>query len=158
MVIALGADHAGFGLKEHLKRWLTARGHTVLDFGPHDSDPVDYPDYAAPVAQAVMAGRAERGVLVCGSGIGMAMVANRVPGVRAAACADVETARLSREHNDANVLTLGARITPAATAVSIVETWLATPFAGGRHSRRLEKFALIERAYGRRAGAHAPTE
>jgi len=158
MVLALGADHAGFALKEDLKSWLTARGHEVLDFGTHDSDPVDYPDFGAPVAHAVMVGRADRGLLVCGTGIGMAMVANRVPGVRAAACGDRQAARLSREHNDANVLALGARLTPAATAIEIVETWLATPFEGGRHCRRLEKLTLIERTYGRVEGTHASAQ
>lgn len=143
--IALGADHAGFPLKEDLKVWLIGRGYEVVDCGAQSSESVDYPDYAAAVAGAVTAGKAERGVLVCGSGIGMAMAANKVPGIRAAACADVYTARLSREHNDANVLALGARITARDAAVEILGAWLAAEFAGGRHARRVDKIAALER-------------
>ncbi|HXG02835.1 MAG TPA: ribose 5-phosphate isomerase B [Candidatus Binatia bacterium] len=145
--IALGADHAGFVLKEDLKVWLLARGHAVLDYGTHTPDAVDYPDYAALVAEAVGAGGAARGVLVCGTGIGMAMAANKVPGVRAAMCLDVEMARLSREHNDANVLALGARLTERGRALEILEAWLATPFAGGRHARRVAKVMALAHAH-----------
>jgi ribose 5-phosphate isomerase B len=144
-VVALGADHAGFLLKEALKVWLAGRGHAVLDFGTCSSESVDYPDYAAAVAVAVAGGRAERGVLVCGTGIGMAIAANKVGGVRAAQCGDLQSARLSREHNDANVLALGARSTPEEAATAIVETWLATEFQGGRHARRVEKLAALDR-------------
>ncbi len=144
-VIALGADHAGFGLKEELKLWLTARGHEVLDFGTNSAEVVDYPDYAALVAEAVTRGSAVCGVLVCGTGIGMAIAANKVRGARAAACADAEAARMSREHNDANILTLGARVLPREGAFSIIETWLKTDFVGGRHVRRVEKVAALER-------------
>jgi ribose 5-phosphate isomerase B len=148
VAVALGADHAGFALKEDLKAWLVARGHAVLDFGTHGPESVDYPDYAGRVAAAVEAGRAARGVLVCGTGIGMAMAANKVPGVRAAVCLDVEMARASREHNDANVLALGARLTGRARALEILEVWLTTPFAGGRHARRVEKLMALAHAHG----------
>jgi ribose 5-phosphate isomerase B len=143
--IALGADHAGWELKESLKAWLIDRGYHVVDFGTHTPDSVDYPDYAALVGEAVAAGKAERGVLVCGTGIGMAITANKVPGVRAAACGDLYVARMSREHNDANVLALGGRLTGADAAADILRLWLETDFAGGRHQRRLEKIAGVER-------------
>lgn len=143
--IALGADHAGFPLKEDLKSWLIGRGYEVVDCGTQSTESVDYPDYAAAVAGAVTAGKAGRGVLVCGSGIGMAIAANKVPGIRAAACTDAYTARLSREHNDTNVLTLGARITARDSAIEILEVWLAAEFAGGRHTRRVDKVTALER-------------
>jgi ribose 5-phosphate isomerase B len=145
-VVALGADHAGFPLKQHLKAWLLATGHTVLDAGTHSADSVDYPDFAATVAGAVSTGEADRGLLVCGTGIGMAIAANKVSGIRAAVCADVETARLSRQHNDLNVLALAGRSTSREDAVVIVRTWLETAFEGGRHERRLAKVTGIERA------------
>lgn len=144
-VIALGADHAGWPLKEVVKAWLTGRGHEVLDFGTHTADSVDYPDYATVVADAVSDGIAERGILVCGTGIGMTIAANKVPGVRAAPCADAYIARMAREHNDTNVLALGARITGHEEAIEIVRVWLETAFAGDRHARRIEKVAAIER-------------
>jgi ribose 5-phosphate isomerase B len=144
-VIALGADHAGFALKEELKLWLTARDHEVLDFGTHSAEVVDYPDFAMVVAEAVTRGTATRGVLVCGTGIGMAIAANKIPGVRAAPCGDAEAARMSREHNDANILALGGRVLVPESAFSIVEVWLKTDFAGGRHTRRVEKLAALER-------------
>ncbi len=146
--IALGADHAGFALKEELKSWLVGRGYEVVDCGTQSSDSVDYPDYAALVAGAVSAGKAGRGVLVCGSGIGMAIAANKVTGIRAAACGDAYTARLSREHNDTNVLTLGARITARDAAVEILEAWLGAEFAGGRHARRVAKLGELDRVRG----------
>ncbi|HEV8473740.1 MAG TPA: ribose 5-phosphate isomerase B [Methylomirabilota bacterium] len=145
-LIAIGADHAGFALKQELKAWLTARGHQVLDHGTHSTDSVDYPDYAASVASAVRDGGAQRGVLVCGSGIGMAIAANKVAGVRAAVAGDAETARLSREHNDTNVLALGARLTAPARATEVVQTWLETAFEGGRHARRVDKLARLDGA------------
>lgn len=155
-VIAVGADHAGFPLKEEVKAWLATRGHRVLDFGTHSTDSVDYPDYAAPVAHAVIGGQAERGVLVCGSGIGMAMAANKVPGVRAAVCGDPRAAALSREHNDANVLALAGRTTPGDQAIAIVEAWLAAGFLGGRHASRVEKLAALERAHAGKEAFDAP--
>ena len=144
-VIALGADHAGWPLKEVVKAWLDGRGDEVVDFGTYTADSVDYPDYATLVADAVSSGRAERGILVCGTGIGMSIAANKVAGVRAAPCADAYTARMAREHNDTNVLALGARLTAAADAIEIVRVWLETAFAGERHARRVEKLAAIER-------------
>jgi ribose 5-phosphate isomerase B len=142
--IAVGADHAGFALKEVIKAWLEHQGHQVLDVGTHTADSVDYPDYASAVTDALLAGAAERGILVCGTGIGMAMAANKAPGVRAASCVDAYTAQMAREHNDANVLTLGARIVGPDDAVAIVRVWLETAFAGDRHVRRLAKVAALE--------------
>jgi ribose 5-phosphate isomerase B len=143
-VVALGADHAGFPLKEDLKTWLIARGYDVVDLGTQSAESVDYPDFAVGVGSAITAGKADRGVLVCGTGIGMAMAANKVPGVRAAACSDAYTARMSREHNDANILALGARITSREAAIEIVEIWLGAEFAGGRHARRVEKIVALD--------------
>ena len=142
--IALGADHAGFALKEIIRVWLDRQGHEVLDVGTHTADSVDYPDYASAVTDALLTGAAERGILVCGTGIGMAMAANKAPGVRAAACADAFTARMAREHNDANVLALGARILGPEDAIEIVRVWLETEFAGDRHARRVAKIAALE--------------
>jgi ribose 5-phosphate isomerase B len=153
VAIALGADHAGWQLKEEIKAWLLERSAGVLDFGTHSTDPVDYPDYAAQVAEAVVSGKAERGVLVCGTGIGMAMAANKVAGVRAAFCPDLFTARMSREHNDANVLTLGGRLTGRELALEILEMWLRSPFQGGRHARRVDKIGALERRAGHERGA-----
>ena len=147
-VVGLGADHAGFPLKEDLKAWLITRGYDVVDFGTQSADAVDYPDYAAAVASAVTAGKADFGVLVCGTGIGMAIAANKLPGIRAAACSDAYTARMSREHNDANILALGARITGRDAAIEILETWLAATFAGGRHARRVDKIVALDRGRG----------
>ena len=154
-VVALGADHAGFPLKQDLKKWLVAEGHTVLDVGTHSPESVDYPDFAAAVARAVSAGEATSGVLVCGTGIGMAISANKVAGIRAAVCHDVETARLSRQHNDLNVLALAGRSTTPDSAVAIVRAWLETPFEGGRHERRLAKVAGLEGPQGGMARASA---
>ena len=143
-VVALGADHAGFPLKEDLKTWLICRGYDVVDLGTQSAESVDYPDFAVGVGCAITAGKADRGVLVCGTGIGMAMAANKVPGVRAAACSDAYTARISREHNDANILALGARITSREAAIEILEVWLGAEFAGGRHARRIEKIVALD--------------
>jgi ribose 5-phosphate isomerase B len=137
--LLIASDHAGFELKEKLKARLASRGVAFEDLGTQSSESVDYPDYARKVAGAIARGEAERGVLVCGSGQGMAMTANRFRGVRAALPFDEETARLSREHNDANVLALGGRVLPADTALRILEVWLETPFAGGRHAGRVKK-------------------
>ena len=145
--IALGADHAGLELKEALKAWLIDQGYQVLDYGAHSTESVDYPDYAAQVAEAVADRKVERGVLICGTGIGMAIAASKVPGVRAALCADLYTARMSREHNDANVLTLGGRLMGTEMAVDILRMWLATDFAGGRHQRRIDKITDLERRH-----------
>ena len=139
MRLALASDHAGYRLKQELAAELRRQGHAVEDLGPESEAAVDYPDYARRVGERVRAGAAERGVLVCGSGIGMAMAANRLSGVRAANIYSEESARLSREHNDANVITLGARLLTAAAAVAALEVWLATPFLGGRHAARVAK-------------------
>ncbi len=146
-VIAIGADHAGYSLKEDLKAWLVGGGHQVLDFGTHSLESVDYPDFAGPVADAVTSGAAAGGVLVCGTGMGMAMAANKLDGVRAAVCLDPLMARMSREHNDANVLALGSRLTEGRSAVEILQAWLETPFAGGRHVRRVEKLMALEHGH-----------
>jgi ribose 5-phosphate isomerase B len=144
--VALGADHAGFPLKEDIKGWLISHGFEVVDLGTQATESVDYPDFAIAVGGAVTAGKADRGVLVCGTGIGMAMAANKVPGTRAAACSDAYTARMSREHNDANILALGARITSREAAIEILEVWLNAEFAGGRHARRVEKVVALDYA------------
>jgi len=144
MRIALGADHAGVALKADIKRLLDDRGIAYEDFGTDSTESVDYPDYAMKVAQAVSDGRFDRGILFCGSGLGMAMAANKVPGVRAAPVVDTTSARLSREHNDANVLALGERLTPAGLAREIVTLFLDTPFAGGRHERRVSKINALD--------------
>lgn len=138
MKIAIGSDHAGFELKEKIKGLLTELGYEVLDLGCHDTDSVDYPLYGAKVARAVAQGEVERGVLVCGTGLGMSMVANRFPGVRAALCHELFTARMARLHNDANILVLGGRVLGDVLALEMVKLFLETPFEGGRHQRRVE--------------------
>jgi ribose 5-phosphate isomerase B len=148
MRIALGADHAGVALKRDIARLLTELEHAVEDEGTDSDAPVDYPDFAARVAHRVASGSAERGILICGTGLGMAMAANKVKGVRAVPVHDLESARLAREHNNANVLTLGARLLDRSRALDIVRVFLETPFQGGRHERRLEKIAAIERDAG----------
>ena len=139
MRIAFGADHAGFELKELLARRAAEMGHEVIDLGTSTTASVDYSDFGFAVGQAVASGRAERGVVVCGSGIGISIAVNRVPGARAGVATDLFSAQLMREHNDANVLALGARITAVPFAMAIFETFLSTPFAGGRHQRRVDK-------------------
>jgi ribose 5-phosphate isomerase B len=145
MRIALGADHAGVQLKSEIRRLLDERGIAYMDFGTDSTESVDYPDYASKVAHGVASGAFDRGILFCGSGIGMAIAANKVAGIRAASILDEESARLSREHNDANVLALGERLTPPALARQIVARFLDTPFAGGRHARRVDKINALDR-------------
>jgi ribose 5-phosphate isomerase B len=137
--IIIGSDHAGFDLKQKVKAHLERRGFPVDDVGTHSGEPVDYPEVAHRVAEAVASGRSARGVVVCGTGLGVSMAANRHAGVRAAVAYDEDTARLSREHNDANVLALGGRSLDHALAERILDLWLDTPFAGGRHARRVAK-------------------
>ncbi len=145
MRVAIGADHAGFLLKEHLKQTLQRLGHAVDDFGTDSETSVDYPPICLAVGRAVVDGRADRGIVLGGSGQGEQIAANKVPGVRAALCNDLFTARLSREHNDANVLSMGGRIVAFALADEILALWLNTPFAGGRHQRRIDQIAEAER-------------
>jgi len=145
MRISIGCDHRGFSLKEELKTFLSNEGFTVEDKGPSNEESVDYPDFGSLVAQEVSSGSCDRGILICSTGIGMSVVANKFPHVRAALCADVETAQQCREHIDSNVLILaGSRINGEA-ARSIIKTWLDTPFQGGRHQRRLDKISMLEK-------------
>mgnify|MGYP001359646028 CR=1 FL=1 len=144
MKIAIGADHAGFEEKEKLKKTLDELGFEYEDVGTFSTDSVDYPDFSQKVGEKIKAGEAERGILVCGSGIGVAIAANKMPGVRAAQAWNEETARLSRQHNDANVLTLGARVLPKEEIPKIVRAWLETDFEGGRHAGRVEKIMNLE--------------
>ena len=145
MRVVIGADHAGFLLKEHLKRTLQRLGHSVDDYGTHSEESVDYPPICMAVGQAVADGRADRGIVLGGSGQGEQIAANKVPGVRAALCNDLFTAKLSREHNDANVLAMGGRIVAFGLADEILALWLDTPFAGGRHQRRIDQILEAER-------------
>jgi len=142
--VALGCDHGGFPLKEHVKAWLAEAGYEVLDLGTHDTQAVDYPDFAALVARAVAGGRAWRGIMIDGAGIGSAMAANKIAGVRAALCYDLTTAQNAREHNDANVLTLGGTLIGTRLAVDIVRTFLSAAFGGGRHAKRVEKINALD--------------
>jgi ribose 5-phosphate isomerase B len=149
-VVAIGADHGGFELKEQLKNYLRDWGYQVLDLGTGSTEAVDYPDFAEAVGSAVAQGQAWLGIVIDSAGIGSSIAANKVPGVRAALCYDRATARNSREHNDANVLTLGARLIAPEAAREIVALWLATPFAGGRHQRRVDKIRGIEERAGKK--------
>jgi ribose 5-phosphate isomerase B len=144
MRIAIGADHAGFVLKEHLRRKLLRDGHEVLDLGTDSQESCDYPDFAAAVARDVAQGRSDRGVLVCGTGVGMAMAANKIAGVRAAPAESEHEVQLTREHNDANILTFGARFVEQSHAEKMLEVFLNTEFQGGRHARRVAKIAQLE--------------
>lgn len=144
MRIALGADHAGVVLKEHIKKFLDERGVAYEDLGTHSTEAVDYPDYAVKVANVVAGGACDRGILFCGSGIGMAIAANKIHGIRASQVVDEASARLSRSHNDLNVLSLAARLTAAEEARALVQIFLDTPFDGGRHQRRLDKISALD--------------
>ncbi len=144
MRIAIGSDHAGFALKEQLRVRLEQAGLEVADFGTNSLESTDYPDYAEAVAREVAAGRAGRGILICYTGVGMSIAANKVPGIRAALGVNVEEVQLTRAHNDANVLTLGAKYTAPELAGELVDAFLATPFEGGRHARRVGKITSIE--------------
>jgi len=145
MRVALGADHAGFALKEDLKAFLAEEGHEALDHGTDSTEPVDYPSFCAAAARAVVRGEADRAIVLGGSGQGEQIAANKVDGIRAALCHDLFLARLSRAHNDANVLAMGARVIAPAYAREVVRVWLDTPFDGGRHVARLEEIGQIER-------------
>jgi ribose 5-phosphate isomerase B len=152
MRVAIGADHAGYALKEHLKQTLQRLGHAIDDHGTDSEEPVDYPPICVGVGRAVAEGRADRGIVLGGSGQGEQIAANKVTGVRAALCNDLYTARLSREHNDANVLSMGGRIVAYGLADEILELWLKTPFAGGRHQRRVDQISEAERRSGQQVG------
>ena len=145
MKIAIGADHAGFSLKENLRQKLAEEGYEVVDFGTGSAEPCDYPDFAQSVGRDVAQGRSDRGILVCSTGIGMAMAANKVDGVRAAPAQNDDEVKFTREHNDANVLTLGAKYIEAPRALELIDIFLKTEFAGGRHSRRVAKIAQLEK-------------
>jgi len=143
--IAIGSDHAGFPVKEIIRKYLEAAGYPVDDQGTSSEESVDYPDYGKAVGERVVSREADLGIAVCGSGIGISIAANKVPGIRAALAHDVMTARLAREHNDANVLALGGRVITAEAAVEMVQTFLTTAYLGGRHQRRVDKITQIER-------------
>jgi ribose 5-phosphate isomerase B len=147
-MIVIGSDHGGVELKDYLVGFLCSRGVEVRDFGTQGPESVDYPDFGREVSLRVAQGEAERGILICTSGIGMSIAANKFPGVRAALVVDLDSARTSREHNDANILVLSGAKTKKPVAQEIVETWLETPFAGGRHQRRVEKITQIEQDLG----------
>ena len=145
-MIALGCDHAGVQLKAAIAEFLASRGVETKDYGTYSEASCDYPDYAQKVGEAVVGGEAERGILVCGTGVGISISANKVEGVRAALCSDTFTARMSREHNDANVLCLGARVVGVGLALDVVAAWLEATFEGGRHQRRIDKIAALDHA------------
>lgn len=144
-MIAIGADHAGVRLKAEIAEYLRSRGIAVEDVGTFDETSTDYPDYAEKVGRLVVDGVADRGILICGTGIGVSISANKIAGIRAALCSETFSARMSREHNDANVLCLGARVVGGGVALDIVGSWLEAAFAGGRHQRRVDKIGALER-------------
>lgn len=144
MRIALGSDHGGLILKEEIKKYLVEKGLEYKDFGTHSTDSCDYPDIALPAAKAVAAGEFDRGILICGTGIGIGIAANKVNGIRAALCHDTFSARASREHNNANILTMGERVIGRGLALDIVDIWIKTEFSGGRHQNRVDKIHQIE--------------
>ena len=145
MRVALGADHAGFAAKKELETVIRALGHSVLDLGTSSDASCDYPDFAEKVARAVVAKEADRGVLICGTGIGMSIAANKIAGIRAAVVTDDQTAELSRRHNDANIFCAGSRVLPVVKIAEALKIWLETPFEGGRHERRVEKIRALEK-------------
>jgi len=145
MLVAIGSDHGGFRLKTEIIRHLEEKGIPYKDFGTYTPEAVDYPDISRSVAEAVAAGECDRGILICGTGIGVCIAANKIKGIRAALCHDVYSAQMSREHNDANILTMGERVIGPGLALAIVDKWLTTPFAGDRHARRVCKIAELER-------------
>lgn len=146
MKIALGSDHGGFQLKEDIKEFLDCKGIEYKDFGTDSTHSCDYPDIAFPVAQAIKAGEYDKAILTCGTGIGIGIAANKIPGIRAALCHDTFSARASREHNNANILTMGGRVIGKGLALDIVEIWLNTKFSGGRHQLRIDKISEVEKS------------
>lgn len=145
MRVALGADHGGYELKEAIRRHLETQGIEVFDFGTHSNDSVDYPKYGFAVGSAIIKEEADLGIVVCGTGLGISIAANKIPGIRAAVCSETFSARMAREHNDANILALGARVIGAGLALDIVDTFLKTAFSGGRHALRVSLISDIER-------------
>lgn len=143
--LAIASDHAGFELKESIVTFLRAKGVALEDFGPKNGDRVDYPDYGILIAKAVQEKKISRGILICGTGVGMSIVVNRFPGIRGTLCADLYTTKMCREHNDSNILIMGGRVIGVGLAEEIVDTWLNTPFEGGRHQKRLDKIEDIDR-------------
>ena len=141
----IASDHAGYDLKQSIINFLKSEGVEAVDFGPQNCDSVDYPDYGIKVAKAVVKKEFERGIIICGTGIGMSIVVNRFPGIRGTLCGDVYTAKLCREHNDSNILILGGRVVGIGLASEIVKVWMHTPFAGGRHQKRLDKIDQIDK-------------
>jgi ribose 5-phosphate isomerase B len=156
MRIAIASDHAGYALKDELKHLLQELGHEVKDFGTHSTDPVDYPDFIVPAAEAVAAGQCDRGIVLGGSGNGEALVANKVPGIRCALCWESYTARAARQHNDANMLSLGARVIGTEVAREVVRVWLKASYEGGRHQARLDKIRAVEERYSRKLPSNRP--
>ncbi len=144
-MIAIASDHGGFELKEDIKAFLDGAGYTFVDLGTYNNDSVDYPDYGIELSRRVASGEFEKGILICGTGIGMSIVANKIPGIRAALVHDVYSARMAAEHNNANVLVIGGRVTGKGLARELVKAWLEAKFEGGRHQRRLDKIAELER-------------
>lgn len=144
-MIGIASDHGGYNLKNAIVEFLKKEGYIFNDFGTFNVEPVDYPDYAIKLAKAVSNGECEKGILICGTGIGVSIVANKIPGIRAALCLNPLMAKLSREHTDSNIIALGERLIEVETAIDIVETWLKTDFSGGRHSKRLEKISMFEK-------------
>mgnify|MGYP003963443339 FL=1 len=142
--IAIASDHGGFALKKDIILLLRELGYKVDDMGPLNSNPVDYPDYAISVAEAVLANKGSRGIVICGTGIGMSIAVNRFPGIRGTLCSDLYTAKLCREHNDSNILVMGGRVLGLGLATEIVKVWLNTPFEGGRHQKRLDKIIKLD--------------
>ena len=143
-MIAIGCDHGGYELKLSVIEHLKSKGYEIKDYGCYSSDSVDYPDYAYPVAKSVANGEAEKGILICGTGIGMSIAANKIKGIRCALCSDTFSAHATREHNDSNILALGARVVGLNLALDIIDTWLSAEFTGGRHLNRIEKITRIE--------------
>lgn len=144
-MIAIGSDHGGFELKNHIVKYLNEKGYDVKDYGVYNEDSVDYPDCAKPVCEAVISGEAEKGILLCGTGIGISIAANKYKGIRAALCSDVYSAVMAKQHNNANILCMGGRVLGRELAFMITDSWLKNEFLGGRHSKRLEKIHELEK-------------
>ncbi len=149
MKIAIASDHGGLNLKNEIKKYLTANGHEITDFGTNSFESCDYPDFALPASEAVASGKCDKGIIICSTGIGVSMVANKVPGVRCAHCHDVYCAEFTRRHNDANVLAMGEKVVGTGYALEIVDIFLKTEFEGGRHQRRVDKITAVEKKYGK---------